>query len=70
MVSNTSNRAELAARKLSQLGFDPALYDGGVLTSGECAYEWIRDQTLAQTLDQGLQGTALYTHHVHHHLLP
>jgi HAD superfamily hydrolase (TIGR01450 family) len=41
IVSNTSSREEKAGEKLRQLGFPSSLYDGGVITSGECAYKFI-----------------------------
>ena len=48
IVSNTSNRAKVAASKLLQMGFQSDTFDGGVVTSGESAYKWIQSLCLAE----------------------
>ena len=44
IVSNTSSRAKVVARKLTDLNFPESLFDGGIISSGECAYEWIMER--------------------------
>ena len=48
IVSNTSNRSNVAAKKLLQMGFQSDCFDGGVVTSGESAYNWIQSLCLAE----------------------
>lgn len=42
VLSNTSCRKQAAAGRLPSLGFDPSLLTGGILCSGELAWEHMR----------------------------
>ena len=48
IVSNTSNRSKVAAKKLNDLGFPSSSFEGGVVTSGESAHRWIESLCLAE----------------------
>jgi HAD superfamily hydrolase (TIGR01459 family) len=48
IVSNTSSRSNIAARRLNEMGFSSSSFDGGVVTSGESAHKWIHSLCLAE----------------------
>ena len=48
IVSNTSNRSNIASKRLNEMGFSSSNFDGGVVTSGESAHRWIHSLCLEE----------------------